>query len=74
MSAHTCFIGEPNEFGQRQEVMGLCALMALQYQIYNAFDVKLTKQVWELHKKVGIYSVHRLQQDDFQGGGGISPP
>ena len=45
-------VGEANELGQRQHVMGICALMVLQFQIYNAFDVKLTKQVWDLHKRV----------------------
>ena len=49
-----CTAGEPNEFGQRQEVMALCCLMALQFQIYNTYDPKLTKQVWDLHKKVTI--------------------
>ena len=47
-------VGEANEFGQRQQVMWLCALMVLQFQIYNVFDTKLTKQVWDLHKKVSI--------------------
>ena len=46
------YVGEPNESGQRQEVMALCCLLVLQHQIYNTYDTKLTKQVWDLHKKV----------------------
>ncbi|CAI8002431.1 WASH complex subunit 4 [Geodia barretti] len=50
-------IGEPNESGQRQEVMALCCLLVLQHQIYNTYDTKLTKQVWDLHKKLPVIHV-----------------
>ena len=40
--------------GQRQQVMALCAVMVLQFQIYNQADAKLTKLVWDLHKKVHV--------------------
>ena len=53
-------LGEANELGQRQHVMPVCALMVLQFQIYNAFDVKLTKQVWDLHKKVSHKLLYTL--------------
>lgn len=53
-------VGEANELGQRQHVMSICALMVLQFQIYNAFDVKLTKQVWDLHKRVSHKLLYTL--------------
>ena len=46
--------GDATEMGQRQQVMALCTVMVLQFQIYNQADAKLTKLVWDLHKKVHV--------------------
>ena len=55
---HDCSIyycaGDATEMGQRQQVMALCAVMVLQFQIYNQADPKLTKLVWDLHRKVHV--------------------
>ena len=45
-------IGEPNEMGHRQKLIGYCGLMVLHYQLCNFVDKKLVKQVWDIHKKV----------------------
>ena len=46
-------IGETNEMGQRQKLIGFCGLVVLHYQICNHTDKKLAKQIWDIHKKVG---------------------
>ena len=38
--------------GQRQQLLGLCGLLVLQFQLYHIPDKKLLKQVWDLHKKL----------------------
>lgn len=45
-------IGEVNEMGQRQKLIGLCGVMVLHYQLCNYSDKKLARQVWDIHKKV----------------------
>ena len=45
-------IGESNEMGHRQKLVGFCGLLVLQNQLYNIHDRKLVKQVWDLYKKV----------------------
>ncbi len=47
-------IGETNEMGQRQKLIGLCGLVVLHYQICNYTDKKLIRQIWDIHKKVGL--------------------
>ena len=45
-------IGEANEIGHRQKLIGFCGLLVLHNQLYNAPDHKLVRQVWDIYKKV----------------------
>ena len=45
-------IGEVNEIGHRQKLVGFCGLLVLHNQLYNAPDRKLVRQVWDIYKKV----------------------
>ena len=47
-------IGEANEIGHRQKLVGFCGLLVLHNQLYNAPDRKLARQVWDVYKKVRI--------------------
>ena len=45
-------IGEANEIGHRQKLIGFCGLLVLHNQLYKAPDRKLIRQVWDIYKKV----------------------
>ena len=45
-------IGEANEIGHRQKLVGFCGLLVLHNQLYNVPDRKLVRQVWDVYKKV----------------------
>ena len=45
-------IGEANEIGHRQKLVGFCGLLVLHNQVYNAPDRKVVRQVWDIYKKV----------------------
>ena len=47
-----CCLVESTEIDARQQIMGLCGLLVLHYQIFDAQEKKLAKQVWDLYKKV----------------------
>jgi len=54
-------IGETNELGTRQHLMGLCGLLVLNFNLYHNPDRKLAKQVWDLHKKIpGVHVAGNL--------------
>ena len=45
-------IGEANEIGHRQKLVGFCGLLVLHNQLYNVPDRKLVRQVWDIYKKI----------------------
>ena len=38
--------------GHRQQLLGMCGLLVLHYQLYHVPDRRIAKQVWDIHKKV----------------------
>ena len=46
-------IGETNEMGQRQKLVGFCGLLVLYHHLTNNLDKNMARQVWDIHKKVG---------------------
>ena len=53
-------IGESNEIGHRQKLVGFCGLLVLQNQLYNNPDRKLARQVWDIYKKVRIITMNEI--------------
>ena len=45
-------IGEANEVGHRQKLVGFCGLLVLHNQLYNVPDRKLVRQVWDISKEM----------------------
>ena len=43
---------DSREMDTRRNIVGLCGLLVLHHQLFNLPEKKLTKQVWDLYKKV----------------------
>ncbi|KAK2158033.1 hypothetical protein LSH36_178g02040 [Paralvinella palmiformis] len=45
-------IGEPNEIDQRLRYVAVCGLFILYFNIFRIVDKKITKILWDVHKKI----------------------
>ena len=49
-------LGELNEMNQRHQYVGILGLFTLHFKIFGSLDKKFFKLLWEVYKKVGVYS------------------
>ena len=47
-------IGETNEMGQRQKLIGFCGLLVLHHQLVGDTDKNFLRAIWDLYKKVCV--------------------